>query len=149
MCIYNYYEAEQTGATGEELMTTPQSSSSAVTVDRRLFAEGPKTQSDCSLPQSDQEYHWRQLPQVCLARQNKTFVATKLCLSRQNLSFAINKCLSQQNVCDKTCDKRRVLPRQTRVCRDKSKFVVIKLVATKVCLSRQAYFCRDKRRILS
>ena len=132
MCIYNYYEAEQTGATGEELMTTPQSSSSAVTVDRRLFAEGPKTQSDCSLPQSDQEYHWRQLPQVCLARQNKTFVATKLCLSRQNLSFAINTCSSQQNVCDKTCDNFFLVATSILLSRQKTCFA-----PTNTCLSRQ------------
>ena len=52
---------------------------------------------------------------------DKSFVATSILLSRK---------------------KRRVLSRQTLVCLDKSKL-------TKLCLSRQAYFCCDKRRVLS
>ena len=35
------------------------------------------------------------------------------------------------------------------VCRDKHNFVATKLVGTSLLLSRQAYFCRDKRRVLS
>ena len=61
------------------------------------------------------------------------FVATNMC-SRQCSSF----------VAIKVC-----LPRQNYVCRDKC-FVAIKtcFFATKP-LSRQAYFCGDKRRVLS
>ena len=48
---------------------------------------------------------------------DKTFVATKLCLSWQNSFLATKHCVSRQNFCR---DIRRVLPRQTRVCRDKN-----------------------------
>ena len=101
----------------------------------------------------DINYHWRVLPQVSfslrqrfcsnkthlLSRQkyaccDKTFVATSLPLSwqTQNTSFVMTKvCLSQQTcVC------------VTNICGDRS-FVVSKV------LSRQAYFCRDRRHVLS
>ena len=71
---------------------------------------------------------------VCarLCREKHTFVATKDVLCR---------------------DKRRVCRDKRRVCRDKHNFVGKGFVATKICLcaalSREAYFCRDKRRSLS
>ena len=58
----------------------------------------------------------------------KTFVAIKLCLSQQNVFVATQFCRY----------KRRVLSQQTRICRDKSKLVAIRL------LLRQNYVCRDK-----
>ena len=121
-------------------------------------------------------YHWRELPQISFllrqkfSRDKYVFVATKyvfcccffVFLSRQKYAcrdktFVATKFyLSQQiRVCrDKhtfSCEKRRVLSLQTRVkkivatniCRNKHVFV-----ATTV-LSRQAYFCRDKGRVLS
>ena len=74
-------------------------------------------------------YHWRELTQVSfLSGQNTCFVSTKVCLSRQNF---INSCLSRQNSCH-----------NKMFCRDKHNFV-----ATNITLSRQAYFCCDKRRV--
>ena len=73
---------------------------------------------------------------MCLSRQNPSFVATKICM--------IKLCLSRQNVCGN-----KYLSRQTRVSRDRS-FVPTSIllsrhvfVVTNVCLSRQN-FCRDK-----
>ena len=76
---------------------------------------------------------------------DKSFVETKLCLSRQNIFVETNSCFLGSDNRDKR-----------GVCHDKSKFCARNVlahlkkmfVATKV-LSRQAYFCRDKRRVLS
>ena len=91
---------------------------------------------------------WRELPQVSfLSRQkyacrDKTFRATNTCLSqqicvstnilsRQNIfcrdkhNFVSTKVLSRQAYF--CCDKRRLLSRQTRVCRDKT-FVAAKMI---------------------
>ena len=54
-----------------------------------------------------------------LLRQNTSFVATKICLPGHNF------------------------------CRDKPNFVATKYFCNKICLSRQAYFCRYKRYVLS
>ena len=61
---------------------------------------------------------------TCLARQNTSFVATKVCLSLQNV-------LSRQKFCPVPTSL--LLSRQTRVCRDKIHL-----------LSRQTYACREK-----
>ena len=77
---------------------------------------------------------------TCLSR--KVFLATNLILFVATSLFfvATNTCLSQQNmpfVATKVC-----LSRQTKLSLSREIFV-----ATKV-LSRQAYICRDKRRVL-
>ena len=105
-------------------------------------------------------YHWLEVPQV-------SFVATKAGLPRQNLSTLSRKIFLSRQTCkfchdkhtfvatkDVFCrDKRRVCRDKRRVCRDKHNFVGKGFVATKICLcgtlSREAYFCRDKRRALS
>ena len=90
---------------------------------------------------------------------DKCFVATKVCLSRQtrvgrdkHTFVATNICREKHNfVPTKPCNgKLTCLSRQntsfvsTKIfCRDKNNFVAIKV------LSRQAYFCRDERRVLS
>ena len=66
---------------------------------------------------------WRQK----YACRNKTVVATKLCYYAEQIFVATNTCLSRQ-----------------MFCHDKHTFV-----ARKVSLSRQTYFCHNKRRVLS
>ena len=67
------------------------------------------------------------------------FVATKqtrVCRDKTHLSFVTKVCLPRQNTC---------------FVRDKSMLATTKLCLSRqnILLSRQAYFCRDKRRILS
>ena len=89
-------------------------------------------------------YRWRELPQVSFLLRQKfrrdkhVFVANKVCLPRQNFC----------------CDKIMFVATNTTnyVCRDKHDKIMfvetnISFVATKICFSRQAFFCRDKRRI--
>ena len=85
----------------------------------------------------------RLLSQQKYACRNKTFVATKLCL-RQRF------CHDKHTF---VATKKGVFLRQTRVCRDKSKFRTTNDLARqncvcrdKICLLRQACFCCDKRR---
>ena len=74
--------------------------------------------------------HWRELPQICLSRQNfchdkHVFDVTNICHDKHNfveLTFVM----------------------KIRVCHDKTRlFIKSNFVVTKV-LSQQAYFCRDK-----
>ena len=73
----------------------------------------------------------------------RMLAATKLCLSRQNFSRnKYDKCFVATGI---------LLSRQIRVCRDKSKLVIIggschkyRVRATKRLLSRQKYACHDK-----
>ena len=109
---------------------------------------------------------WEHLltPPQCLSRQNTSFVMTKVCLLRQNfchdkIMFVATKyfCRDEHMFCR---DKNTFVVTKHVFCRDKSKLVVTKVlswqnyllrqmfVATN-CWSRQAYFCRDKRRVLS
>jgi len=72
-------------------------------------------------------YDWRELPQsIILSRQ--TFCHTKhtFIVTKDVFCYLCKLCLSQQNV-----------------CHDKHVFV-----ATNIILLRQAYVCRDKRRVL-
>ena len=54
-------------------------------------------------------YHWRELPQVSFlsrqmfCRDKIMFVATKYFCHDKHVFVAKKKCLSKQNVCDKTC----------------------------------------------
>ena len=73
------------------------------------------------------QYHWREVPQAsCLLRQNMSFVVTKACLLQQNVYH--NKIMFVMT---------------KYFCRNKHMFVVTKV------LSRQAYFCHDKRCVLT
>ena len=90
------------------------------------------------------KYHWRELPQVSFCRdrslsQHKyVFVTTKHVFRREKNMIVATKII--MFVATNTC-----LSRQT-FCLDKHTFVVKKDVATNI-LSRQAYFCREKRRV--
>ena len=97
----------------------------------------------CSFLPNRVTYHWRELPQVSFLSPQK-FCA---CLSRQNtffwfvFVFATKACYSF--VATNFCRDKHVF------CRDKSMlFKYFQYTSSKV-LSRQAYFCRDKRRSLS
>ena len=101
--------------------------------------------------------------------QDKTFVPTNIFLLRQKHNFVTTKLLPGQafvatNMCCNNKTKNRTKQKtsflaclwQRNFCHDKHMFVVTKIfcsnkynfVATKV-LSRQAYFCHDKRCVLS
>ena len=75
-----------------------------------------------------------------LSRQNTSFVATKVCLSRQNQVLA-GAATSIIFVATKVIATNTFVATKHVFCRDKSMFLATKL------LSRQAYFCLDKRRV--
>ena len=95
-------------------------------------------------------YYWWELPQVSFLSRWKfccdkhLFFMTNTCLSWQNMSFVVTKvCLSQHIfVATNICHNNSFVT--TKIfCGDKHKYF-----ATKV-LSRQSYFCHNKRCVLS
>ena len=98
---------------------------------------------------------WSRQNYVC---RNQTFVATSILLSQQTrvccektrlLSWQKYACRDKTFIATNMClsleifVETKVLSRRIRVCCNKSS------VSTCIILSRQAYFCRDKSRILS
>ena len=72
---------------------------------------------------------------------NHTWRAVSLAGIATSIIFvATNTCLSQQTCCH---DKAHLLSRQKYVC------VCVSVRTCPLCLSRQAYFCRDKKSVLS
>ena len=69
----------------------------------------------------------------------KTFVVTKLCFSPQN-SFVTTKDVFWLDKHTFVATKDYYFFVATNICLKKK-------IATKICLTRQAYFCRDKRRV--
>ena len=99
-----------------------------------FFSESPTLLGGCRHPTTYHLYHWRELPQVSFLSRQMFCRGTRLFVSM----FAVTKLLSQQNYVS-----RQNIFVVTHICRDKNVFVTTKV------LSRQAYFCRDKRRVLS
>ena len=111
-------------------------------------------------------YHWRELPQVsvlsCLSRQTRVLSRQKYACRHKNPSFVTTKiCLPRQNFC---CDKIKFVATKYFVAEQKRSDILLRHVfvstkhvfvakkqqkTTTTCLSQQAYFCRDKRCVLS
>ena len=100
------------------------------------------------------EYYWREVPQV-------SFLSRQTCVCRDKKGFCRHKSICRDKSIVRqnyVCRDKIFLSRQTRVCHGKC-FVATKsillsrqttcFVATNTAkvLSRQAYFCFDKRRV--
>ena len=96
-------------------------------------------------------------------KMKRSFVATKVCLPRKHfccdkimfVATHTTKLFVETIICRDKHDK--IMFVETTICRDKhDKIMFVEtticrdkhFVETKLCLSRQAFFCRDKRRVL-
>ena len=101
------------------------------------------------------KYHWREMPQVSLAGNATSIIGGKC---HKYHFFGSTKYFCRDNIFPESIHvfffreksmflATKVLSQErfvaTNICGDKHNFVLTKV------LSRQAYFCRDKRRVLS
>ena len=94
-------------------------------------------------------YHWRALSQVSFLLRQRVFSRQKTCfVAKKSMLVATKFCLSRQKVCHgKYVATEHVF---RFLCRDRTRllsrqnYASTVFIATKVCLSRQNYVCRDK-----